>query len=145
MAKKESREYTSTGDTRYHEPLPNHKNPFEGWIRGGEELKFARYVSKKNAAQIKRKYGLEKKAIKFLFNKQNPIDYRDVGGILFYLRKKSKKLQGSRIKRIKPGFDGQEVIEQSKKVDIDKLVSDWIIEDNQPYEDPDNIPLEESK
>tara|TARA_Y100000310_G_scaffold23285_2_gene22248 strand:+ start:2752 stop:3147 length:396 start_codon:yes stop_codon:yes gene_type:complete len=129
MAREESREYTSTGNTPYYEPLLNNKNSFKGWKRNEEELESARYVSKETAGQIIKKYGLEKKAIKHIFNKNNNIDYKGIGGILFYLRKKSKKIAGSKIKRIKPGFHDQEIMEAHKKLNIDNLVSQWIKED----------------
>ena len=122
MAKQESREYTSSGKTPYYEPLSNRKNPFKGWKRGEEELELARYVSKEIAGQITEKYGLEKKAIKQIFDKHQNIDYKGVGGILLYLRKKAIKIDGSKIIRIKPGFDGQEVMEIPKRLNISKLV-----------------------
>tara|TARA_Y100000310_G_C20383067_1_gene669087 strand:+ start:284 stop:460 length:177 start_codon:yes stop_codon:yes gene_type:complete len=58
-------------------------------------------------------------------------------------------MRPSRITKIEPGFRGEPVLEKTKKVSINKLIDDWIKEENEPDEDSDDesddAPIEISK
>lgn len=126
------RRYKSAS-SNYQQPLNNPEKPYDGWRRntqqGYEELVQARYVSYKQALEIISLYKQNrKKAIKQLFDKNRPLDYTAIDGVILFTKKDKQLYHSSLIERIEPGLNNQPV-QQKEKASTDKLIENWIKED----------------
>jgi len=103
--------------------------PFTGWRRhdgvGFEDLVQARYVSLKTYKDVRKDHGTGKKAIKYVFNTANNIDYFEIEeGIILSVRKDKKLWNSSLVERIEPGLDGNPIMEKVSKKTPDDVAMD---------------------
>jgi len=117
-----------TGNGLYQQPFdpenpskpPKPLKPFEGWRKhdgvGFEDLIKTRYVSFETYQEVRRTLGIGRKAMNYIFNTANNLDYIGIEeGVLFYIRKDRKLWHSSLAKRIEPGLNGNEVMIRPEK------------------------------
>lgn len=128
--KQEFRTYKSEKSS-YQQPLNSPQ--FIGWRRisegGVEELINTRYVSLEIYGKVIRKLGVGRKAIGYIFNPKNNIDYNGIdSGILLFTKKDKKLWHSSLIEMIEPGLDGSQIMQRQEKFNPEEAISNMLKE-----------------